>query len=288
MGYKKKHFTPTVSIARYKAIKSPQEQHSVNNFSYLATDAAKSTSPDFHRDANGACDGCAIRHVSLCNVLDTQELGTLSKISTDHRKSAKQIICSEDDPADHLFNIHTGVVRLSKMLPDGRRQVTGFLFPGDFFGLSCGDLYSFTAEAVTEVDLCRFSRPKLRAIFRDIPKLGERVLDMTRTELDASHARMLLLGRKTAREKLSTFLLDMVKKNALTPNGAADETSDNQGLLIDLPMSRTDIADFLGLTIETVSRQFSLLHKAGHIELDGAHRVFLKDPDQLSALAEGL
>ena len=228
---------------------------------------------------NSACEGCSSRHISLCNVLDSNELKSLSQISTDFRKNAKQVICSEDEDANYLYNIRSGAVRISKMLSDGRRQITGFLFAGDFLGLSCKDRYSYTAEAITEVDLCRFSRTKIMSSFRDFPKLGERVFDMTRTELEATHAQMLLLGRKTAKEKLCSFLLNMKEKSSRQQGSPENE--------IDLPMSRSDIADFLGLTVETISRQFTNLHKMGLIDLDGAHKVILKDSETLAALAEG-
>lgn len=217
--------------------------------------------------------------MSLCSVLDADELKSFSKISTDFQKNAKQIICSEDEKAEYVYNIRNGAVRISKMLSDGRRQITGFLFTGDFFGLSCKDRYSYTAEAITDVAICRFPREKIIESFRNFPALGERVFDMTRTELESTHDQMLLLGRKTAREKLCSFLLTMRDKSS-RPDGKDEDR-------VDIPMSRSDIADFLGLTVETISRQFTNLHKLGLIELDGAHKVFLKNPEALSAMAEG-
>lgn len=228
---------------------------------------------------NTACEGCSTRHLSLCSVLDINEQKALARISTDLSKSAKQIICSEAEEAEYIYNIRRGAVRISKMLSDGRRQITGFLFAGDFFGLSCKDKHSYTAEAITEVDICRFVRAKIFESFRDIPKLGERVFEMTRTELDATHDQMLLLGRKTAKEKLCSFLLTMNKKSIDIKKKQENE--------VDLPMSRSDIADFLGLTVETISRQFTNLNNEGLIELDGAHKVTLKDIEALSALSEG-
>ena len=228
---------------------------------------------------NTACEGCSSRHISLCNVLDADELKEFSKISTDFQKTARQVICSEAENADYIYNIRSGAVRISKMLSDGRRQITSFLFTGDFFGLSCKDKYSFTAEAITDVDICRFTRAKITESFQEFPALGERAFDITRTELDSTHAQMLLLGRKNAKERLCSFLMTMQKKS-----GRLDGQNNNE---IDIPMSRTDIADFLGLTVETISRQFTNLHKLGLIELDGAHKVFLKNPDALATLSEG-
>lgn len=228
---------------------------------------------------NAACAGCKSRHMSLCSVLNANELKIFSKISTDLHKTTKQIICSEDERAEYIYNIRNGAVRISKMLSDGRRQITGFLFTGDFFGLSCKNRYSYTAEAITAVDICRFPRAKIIESFRDFPALGERAFDMTRTELESTHDQMLLLGRKTAREKLCSFLLTMREKSA-----HLDGKHENE---VDIPMSRSDIADFLGLTVETISRQFTNLHKLGLIELDSAHKVLLKNPEALSDMAEG-
>ncbi len=232
---------------------------------------------------NAACEGCSSRHLSLCSVLNGNDLRAFSKISTDLRRSAQQVICSEDEDADNIYNIRTGAVRISKMLSDGRRQITGFLFAGNFFGLSCKDKYSITAEAITDVEICVFSRARIMEAFRQFPQLGERVFDMTRTELDSTHDQMLLLGRKTAREKLCSFLLTMRKKNS--PAETPENNPENNN--VDLPMSRSDIADFLGLTVETISRQFTSLHKLDLIELDGSHRVLLKNPETLAALAQG-
>ncbi len=228
---------------------------------------------------NTICEGCSSRHLSLCNVLDNDDLDSLSRISTDLLKTARQTICSEDETAEYLYNIRRGCVRVSKMLSDGRRQITGFLFAGDFFGLSCKDKYNYTAEAITEVEICRFPRGKIIKSFKKFPELGDRVFDMTRTELNATHDQMLLLGRKTAKEKLCSFLLKMRKKSTLLVETADDE--------VHLPMSRSDIADYLGLTVETVSRQFTNLNKNNLIALNGAHRISLVNTDELTTLANG-
>ncbi len=228
---------------------------------------------------NAACEGCATQHISLCSVLNVKEIKIFSEISTDTHKTAKQIICAEGEDAPYIFNIRTGAILLSKMLSDGRRQVTGFLFPGDFFGLACNNRYNYTAEAITDVDICRFPRAKILNSFKDLPKLGEKIIEITQTDLQSNHDQMLLLGRKNAQEKLCSFLLSMQEKSAKLQNKKTDD--------IALPMSRSDIADYLGLTIETISRQFTNLNKSGIITLDGAHKVFLKNPERLRIMAEG-
>ena len=163
------------------------------------------------------------------------------------------------------------------MLADWRRQITGFLFAGDFFGLACNSRYSYSVEAVTDVDLCRIPRTKIIQKFHEMPTLGQKVFELTRTELQSAQEQMLLLGRKTAKEKLCSFLLAMHQKPKLI-----EGMLDNQ---VYLPMSRSDIADYLGLTIETVSRQFTLLSKDGVIELDGNSIATILSQERLCSIA---
>ncbi|MAU40862.1 MAG: Crp/Fnr family transcriptional regulator [Kordiimonas sp.] len=222
----------------------------------------------------------------MCNVLNDAELEKLNSLSSDFKRDTQQIICSEGEPADHLYNLRSGVIRLSKMLPDGRRQITGFLFGGDFLGLACNEAYAYTAEAITPVEMCRFPRHKLTQMFGELPQLGGRVFSMTSTELEAAQSQMLLLGRKTAAERLSSFLLSMAQKqHHSSTTEPAQPDADKQE--VHLPMSRTDIADYLGLTVETVSRHFTKLAKSGLIDLQGSHKVILKDADALQAIADG-
>ncbi|MBT5072958.1 MAG: cyclic nucleotide-binding domain-containing protein [Kordiimonadaceae bacterium] len=226
-----------------------------------------------------SCDDCISRHVSMCSALKDNEIHQLSEISQKLSKTSKQYICEEGEKADYLYNIREGCVRISKMLPDGRRQIIGFLFAGDFFGLSCADGYSYTAEAITDVDLCKMSRENILEKFNDIPALGQKIIDITQTELHAASEQMLLLGRKKAKEKLGTFLLSMNNKSLQSSNIPEDQ--------IFLPMSRSDIADYLGLTIETVSRQFTILVKDNVISLDENPNVKILDNRQLELIASG-
>lgn len=168
---------------------------------------------------------------------------------------------------------------MSKMLADGRRQVIGFLFPGDFFGLACAKGYSYSAESITEVEICRMPRDKVIRKFDEIPALGQKVLDIIRTELENTQDQMLLLGRKTAKEKLCSFLLVMKKKSCRLENIIKDQAY--------LPMSRSDIADYLGLTIETVSRQFTILVKEKLISLEGSSIVKILNEDRMTIIASG-
>ena len=226
-----------------------------------------------------SCEKCIARHVSMCSVLNDNEIGIISSISKNITKETKQIICTEGDTADYLYNIKKGCVRISKMLADGRRQIIGFLFPGDFFGLACAGGYSYSAETITKTDLCQMPRTQLFQKFGELPSLSQKLLDITRTELQITHDQMLLLGRKRAIEKLCSFLLTMENKSRLIKS-----VEKNQ---LFLPMSRSDIADYLGLTIETVSRQFTILTKEKIISLEENPIINILNLGRMKIIASG-
>lgn len=229
-------------------------------------------------DGLNPCAACPVRDMSVCAALQSHELDRMNAIVSRIRVDPERAVFYEWDAAEHVFNVTEGTVRLSKMLPDGRRQVTGFLSPGDFLGIAYSDTYAYTAEAITPLSLCRFPRHKLETLFDDMPGLEKRVLGVASNELRAAQDQMLLLGRKTSREKLATFLCNLAR--AAEGRGAPDGA-------VDLSMNRTDIADYLGLTTETVSRTFTRLVKDGIVELPSTHKVVLKQPKRLDEIAEG-
>ena len=224
------------------------------------------------------CRDCEVRSRAVCSALEPHELAELNSIVTEVTLDPQQAVFYEGDPAIYAFSVTHGVARLSKMLHDGRRQVTGFLYPSDFLGFAFHDAYAYTAEAVTPLRLCRFPRAKLTALFDAHPKLERRMLSIASNELELAQDQMLLLGRKHARERLASFLLSLSER-AVRHGEAADP--------IDLPMNRTDIADYLGLTIETVSRTFTQLIQRGIIRAVTAHRITVTDREQLVSFAEG-
>lgn len=223
------------------------------------------------------CAACKVRELAVCAVLEPEELRRLAAIMTPLELGPQATVFYEGDRADYLFNVTAGTVRLYKLLPDGRRQITGFLYPGDFLGLATGDLYAYTAETVEDVHLCRFPRGTLEALMQEVPRLEKRLLGMASNELMEAQDQMLLLGRKTAQEKIASFLL-MVSRRA-----AKRGQDDNP---IDLAMGRADIADFLGLTTETVSRTFTQFKTTGVIRLLENSRVKLNNKAALEALAD--
>jgi CRP/FNR family transcriptional regulator len=222
------------------------------------------------------CNDCAVREYSVCAPLEPGEQARVTQIMSQIEATDGATIFGETDPADHVFNITEGAVKVYKLLADGRRAITGFLFPGDFLGLTHRESYAFSAEALSSTKLCRFPREKLERLLEDMPKLERRLLGLASHELAAAQDQMLLLGRKTAKERLASFLV--LLSNAARRHGRAGDP-------VDLPMSRSDIADYLGLTIETVSRTFTQLKREGTIQLLDGNRVRLAKLDRLQVLA---
>lgn len=222
------------------------------------------------------CGICTARHLSVCSVLADDGLRRLSAISDHQVFTAGEILVREGDPATNLFNITAGSVRVYKLLPDGRRQIVGFLFPGDFLGLATGDRYAFSAESLTGGSACRFLKKTYRRMLTEQPDLEAALLDRASHELRAAHNQMLLLGRKTAVERLASFLADLA---------ARDRRAGGLGRVIQLPMTRAEIADYLGLTTETVSRVTSRLKTRGVIRLLSLHSLSIEKPAELSELA---
>jgi CRP/FNR family nitrogen fixation transcriptional regulator len=166
-------------------------------------------------------------------------------------------IHGEGDRAEFCYRIVGGCVRLVKLMEDGRRQVGEFLVAGDLLGFDTLDCYDFTAEAVSDVVLRRYPRRMVDALASSNPALARRLREMAAVNLRAAHARLVLLGRKTASERIASFLLEMAER---LPRARAN--------VLDLPMGRTDIADHLGLTIETVCRLLGHLRRDGTIGIE--------------------
>jgi len=198
------------------------------------------------------------------SLADFDQIGTVISVRRN------EALFREGDPGRFWFRVLIGALRSSRLLPDGRRHISGFTLPGDFVGLE--DIYRFTAEAVSNATLMRYSRQTIDGLVEQQPGLGRCLLKLVCGDLDTAQSQMLLLGRKNAAEKLASFLLTMADRN-----GKADRIS--------LPMTRCDIADYLGLTTETVSRVFSQLRSEGVITLRASSEVGLKNRSALQALA---
>jgi len=233
-------------------------------------------------DPHGASDPCAsceARPLSVCNAIGDSDLARLAAIATVTEVPAGQGFIDEGEPATCFFNITAGTVKLFKLLPDGRRQITGFVGVGHFLGLAVSDPYAFSAEAIEPVRFCRFQRSRLRILLDDFPLMEKRLLEIAANELVAAQEQMLLLGRKTARERLASFLALQSRQGA--PCGHARRR-------FAMPMTRSDIADYLGLTIETVSRTLTKLRAEGLIDLLSQSEIVIRDLSGLENLAGGL
>ncbi len=224
------------------------------------------------------CGACPVRSLTVCAALEEEELSRLADIVQTHRIDANQTIFGEGDPAANMFNVTAGNVKLYKLLPDGRRQITGFLFSGDFMGLAVNERYAYSAETVMATSVCRFPRRKMDQLMDEFPKLQRRLFRLASNELAAAQDQMLLLGRKTAREKIASFLLSLAQR--AVRRGQKDNP-------VHVPMSRADIADYLGLTTETVSRTFTQLKAGGLIRLLEGGKVQLVNKAALCDMAEG-
>ena len=181
-------------------------------------------------------------------------------------------IFAEGDRAAFFYKVVSGAVRTSKLLSDGRRQIDAFHLPGDFFGIESGDEHRFSAEALGDTTVIAYRRCGLDALALSDAAFARQIVAAMMRSLERAQEHMLLLGRKTAMEKIATFLLDLSSR--LPDSGH-----------VDLPMSRTDIADHLGLTIETVSRSLTQLERQGIIGLPSHRRsIVLRDKAALRRL----
>jgi CRP-like cAMP-binding protein len=205
-----------------------------------------------------------------------RDIDPLDRIGTGVAFGRRRTIYYEGDEAQHYFKVVSGVVRLCKVTEDGRRQIAAFLVAGDFFGWTVQNHHSYSAEAVTDVTAMKYSRRRVEDVVRTDPAAGRQVLGLLTNQLASAHDHLLLLGRMTAAERLSAFLLDLTRRRGDTPVDAAT---------IELPMNRRDIADYLGLTIETVSRTMSAMKRKGLLSFTDADSVRLNRCDILERMA---
>lgn len=213
----------------------------------------------------------------MCSVLDAGELAQFKVMGGHQSLPAGQPLFHEGDGATQVFNVTDGALKIYKLLPDGRRQVMGFMYPGDFLGISLSDEHAFTAEALENTHMCRFSRGRFDDYVERHPALERQLYSLAANELAAAQAQMVLLGRKTAAERLASFFLDVA--------GRRERIEMTKVTEIDLPMSRSDIADYLGLTKETVSRVLAELKRKRLIRLVTLNRVEILDRDGLDAIS---
>ncbi|MFD0981782.1 transcriptional regulator FnrL [Tropicimonas aquimaris] len=222
------------------------------------------------------CSDCPIRHRAVCARCDTQELDQLEEMKYYRTFEAGQTIAWTGDKLDFVATMVSGIATLSQTLEDGRTQMVGLLLPSDFMGRPGREMASYDVTATTDVVMCCFRRRPFEDLMRNTPHIAQRLLEMTLDELDAAREWMLLLGRKTAREKIASLLAIIARRNASINLGRPGGRME-----FDLPLTREAMADYLGLTLETVSRQVSALKREGVIELAGKRHVSVPDFERL-------
>lgn len=227
--------------------------------------------------ANAHCFSCAARSSDLCSGVSDGDIDDLVQNSARRTLAAGETLFLDGDPSNAVYNVIDGTMMLTRIGPDGRRQILSFLFTGDFIGFSAQDAYRFNAEAVGPATLCRFDKARLESLFKKHPAMQVRFRAMAAKIIEASLDLIYTLGRRGALERVAAFLLHLDARQ----NGKGAKT----GGPITLAMTRTDIADFLGLTLETVSRAFSKLKRDGMIRLVTLHDVAILDRRRLAQAA---
>ena len=226
------------------------------------------------------CDACIVRHKAICAALSEEELTDFNKIARQRLIPAGQVVSMEDDFV--FANIMDGVIKLTKTLADGRQQIVGLQFPPDFLGRIYAKETPYYATAATNVELCAFPKVGFETMLKRYPGLEHRLFADTLDELDSAREWMVLLGRKNAQEKVAS-LLAMIAQRA--PNVGCHHMPDFHFARFTLPLTRADLADYLGLTLETVSRQITKLKTAGVIELMDNREIIVPDIDTLQDAA---
>jgi CRP/FNR family transcriptional regulator len=192
------------------------------------------------------------------------------------------MILGEGETRTIFANIVSGVVKLTKTLDDGRQHIIGLLFASDFLGRAFRDDNPYFAEAATDVELCVFPTAGFERLLNEHPSLEHRLLKLTLGELDACQEWMLLLARKKAEERVASFLLMIARR---VPNLGCSQAENPNEVRFVLPLSRTEVSDCLGLTIETVSRQITRLKTKGIIELMNYREIVIPDVRRLQQAA---
>lgn len=194
--------------------------------------------------------------------------GHAGLVATEFSYKKDEEIFGEDETSEYVYQIIRGSVRSYKLLSDGRRQIGAFYLPGDVFGLESGPVHRLTAEAIVDTTVRLVKRRSLEEAARSAVQVARSLWSMTAGELRHAEDHMLLLGRKNAMERVASFLLEMDRRLAVA------------GMMA-LPMCRRDIGDYLGLTLETVSRALSQLHSQGVLGFSGARQIVLRNRQRL-------
>lgn len=222
------------------------------------------------------CLACEARHKGVCGALTAEQLTRMNERTTRKTVRRGQVLKAAEMESNSYANILSGVVKLSKLMSDGRQQIVGLQFAPDFMGRPYSRENDVTIETATEVQLCSFPKSVLEAMLKEAPDMERRLHEQALVELDEARNWLLALGRKTAAEKVASFIV------LITLHIDPENDSESDQRQVELPMTRSDIADFLGLTTETVSRQLTNLRKQGIIDIVDRRHVSIPSLAALS------
>ena len=229
------------------------------------------------KNARPDCNHCIVRHISLCSHVNSGELSALQALSARGRFDRNRVVFTQDDDLDQVYVITRGLVKLYRDTPNGRRQITGFLGPGDLLGgikRSAGA--HCTAETITELDVCGFEKQSFAEFLRVNPALCFALLVTAMDEIEAQYDHQILLGRRQVHERLAAFLLLLSRRW---------KRGDEDSNLVHTLMHRNDIADHLGVTSETISRTFTKFRDDRLIRVINPKSVFLTNLPKLQDIA---
>jgi CRP-like cAMP-binding protein len=244
---------------------------SVATNSVSATTLPRASQNPFSWSAPGAGAAVTVKSSPV-----DEDLRALQQVGTKVRYARNETIFNDGDEATHCYKVISGAVRLCKHMSDGRRQIADFLLAGDFFGFVQFGNYKFSAEAVGDVVLMCYPQRQVARLSSSMPNLRGRLLMLLSQRLIGMQDHLVMLGRQTAKERVASFLMHIAERSDAEENVA-----------FELPMSRQDIADYLGLTIETVCRMLSELKRERIIAIPSLSEMMLNDMDALQALTEG-
>ncbi len=230
-----------------------------------------------------ACLDCRIRHDALCGVVPMERLSQLNRASHRRRFRPGSVIVASGEQPDWCANVVSGVIRLTKTLSDGRQQIVGLLFPSDFLGRPFKERAPYSAEAATIVEVCCFSQRHFEQLLEEQPPLKHLFLERTLDAVDAARDWMLLLGCKSAEERVATLIVLIARRLRAA---SCEPCAERRQVRFDLPLSRMDMAEYLGLRIETISRQLRRLGAAGIIATSSRRTVTVLDLPALERVVE--
>ena len=221
------------------------------------------------------CLHCSVRHLAVCSALSPDEVQALEQVTVSQALPLGATLARAGEPRQHVYTLTGGALRLVRTLADGRRQISGFVLPGDYLGLTGSDHHRHDIEAIADSRVCRVALPQMKDLRARYPHLERKLLQRACQALDDAADAALALARLQPAEKLADFLLRLAAREARLGD---------PGLRVTLPMGRSDIADHLGLTMETVSRTFTKLRQQGLIALPHLNTVEILDEAGLREL----